>query len=822
MNSTMPLTPGDKLGRYEIVALLGKGGMGEVYHARDTRLGRDVAIKIANARFSDRFETEARAIAQLNHRNICTLYDVGPDYLVMEHIHGETLAARLARAAMQAGEAVDVAIQIAEGLEAAHARGVLHRDLKPANIMITPGGEVKIMDFGLAKLAEIVPRPEGETAPMTAPGQVMGTPEYLAPEQIQGEPPDRRTDIRAFGVTLYEMLAGTRPFRSTPARSIVRSILEDAPPSPSSTRAGVPKRLDAIVSKAMAREPAQRYQSTTQLLEDLRRAKEAGVRRRRPWLAIAAGAAVIFIGAGLWLTLRGRVEGKTAGGPQPKLEQITAFADAAVWPAISRDGKMLAFIRGPGTFASAGQVYVKMLPKGEPVALTHDGTRKLQTNFAPDGSRVTYTVVNQSGSWDTWIAPVLGGAPRLWLPNASGLTWLGADQLVFSEIKTGMHMSVVTAAESRTGQRNIYDPPTARGMAHLSRVSPDGKWVALAEMDALGWLPCRAVPVDGGSRGMVIGPARGGCTSVEWSPDGRFVYTTSNASGQPQIWRQRFPNGPPEQVTFGPAEAAGIAVAPDASLITSIGLSQGSIWMRENGSDRQVSGEGDAALPAWGDGFPSSVFSPDGATLYYLLKKGPSRGFASGELWAANLKTGANSAVLPGMAITSYDVSPDGTEIVFATIEAGKETKAWLTSVDRRQPPRQIAPMQAFGPVFGDRRNVFFRGIEGGASYVFRTDLETGETHKFRPEPAVNSPAISPDRKWLVMTTPFEGRGTPEPAKAYPVQGGDPLELCSGCFVSWSRDASTIYFTVAKEMGSRSLLCRCGGGRCFPSYPPGV
>ncbi len=153
----MPLAAGDKLGRYEVIALLGKGGMGEVYLARDTRLGRDVAIKTAHAHFTDRFETEARAIAQLNHRNVCTLYDVGPDYLVMECVAGETLAARLKRGPMAPGAAVDIAIQIAEGLNAAHARGVLHRDLKPANIMITAEGEVKIMDFGLAKLAEARP-----------------------------------------------------------------------------------------------------------------------------------------------------------------------------------------------------------------------------------------------------------------------------------------------------------------------------------------------------------------------------------------------------------------------------------------------------------------------------------------------------------------------------------------------------------------------------------------------------------------------------------------------------------------------------------------
>ncbi len=819
----MGLAAGDKLGRYEIVALLGKGGMGEVYRARDTRLGRDVAIKTSHARFSDRFEIEARAIAQVNHRNVCTLYDVGPDYLVMECVVGQTLATRLEAGAVPPGEAVGIAIQIAEGLYAAHARGVLHRDLKPSNVMITPAGEVKIMDFGLAKLAEVTPGCESETALMTVPGQVMGTPNYLAPEQLRGESASRHTDIWAFGVTLYETLVGARPFRSTPAKSIVRSILEDTPEGPSTVRPGIPKALDTIVRKSIARDPADRYQSVGDLLDDLRRVKTARSVRRWPWLAAAAGlVAIALVSAALWSNLRGRRGSESAKPAMPRLEEITAFADAADWPAVSRDGKMLAFIRGPGVSAAAEQIYVKMLPNGEPVSLTHDDNRKLQPEFSPDGSRLVYTVIDQNGSWDTWTVPVLGGAPRLWLPNASGMTWRGADELVFSEIVTGMHMAVVAAAENRTLQRGIYDPPTPRGMAHISRVSPDGMWVALAEMDALGWLPCRAVPIDGSTRGTVIGPATGGCTNVGWSPDGRFVYTNSNASGEPQIWRQRFPGGKPEQVTFGPADAAGIAVAPDGSIVTSIGLSQGSIWVHEKGKDRQVSGEGDAALPAWGDGFPASLFSPDGETLYYLVRKGVSRGFASGELWGANIKTGANVAVLPGLAITSYDVSPDGSGIVFAAIGTGEGTRIWFTPVDRREPPRQIASMPAFGPVFGEGRTVYFRGVTGDGSYIFRTDLATGATEKFRPEPVVNSPAISPDRNWVVVTTPFEGRGTSEPSKAYPVHGGDPVNLCSRCFVSWSRDAGTIYFTVAGEMGpSKSLAVPLRRGRMFPALPPG-
>jgi len=174
------------------------------------------------------------------------------------------------------------------------------------------------------------------------------------------------------------------------------------------------------------------------------------------------------------------------------------------------------------------------------------------------------------------------------------------------------------------------------------------------------------------------------------------------------------------------------------------------------------------------------------------------------------------------MAISSYDISPDGNDIVFAAVEAGRETKVWQSRADRREPPRPITRMQASGPVFGDARTVYFRGVEGGFSYLFRADLATGATEKFRPEPVVNSPTISPDRKWVVVMPFFEGRGPVELAKAYPVQGGDPVALCRRCFVSWSRDASTMYFTSLGEMGSlKTLAVPLRGGKMFPALPEG-
>ncbi|MGH9619533.1 MAG: serine/threonine-protein kinase, partial [Bryobacteraceae bacterium] len=208
----MSLSAGQQLGPYEIVAPLGAGGMGEVYRARDPRLRREVAIKISSAHFSNRFEIEARTVAALNHPNVCAIHDVGPDYLVMELVEGETLSDRLRRGQLPMEEALAIAKQIAEGLEAAHERGIVHRDLKPANVKITPEGVVKILDFGLAKTAvqRIGPTDSTLTSPATIAGTILGTAAYMSPEQAQGKAVDRRADIWAFGCVLFEMLAGKR------------------------------------------------------------------------------------------------------------------------------------------------------------------------------------------------------------------------------------------------------------------------------------------------------------------------------------------------------------------------------------------------------------------------------------------------------------------------------------------------------------------------------------------------------------------------------------------------------------------------------------
>src|SRR5580698_1909427 len=204
----MLLSVGDKLGSYEIVSAIGKGGMGEVWKAHDPQLGRDVAIKISAQQFTDRFEREAHAIAALNHANICTLHDVGPNYLVMELVEGPTLAERIAEGPVPLEAALTIAKQIADALEAAHEKGIVHRDLKPANIKIKPDGRVKVLDFGLAKSGELPALTSDSPTMMSIPGMILGTAGYMAPEQAAGQPVDKRADVWAFGVVLYEILTG--------------------------------------------------------------------------------------------------------------------------------------------------------------------------------------------------------------------------------------------------------------------------------------------------------------------------------------------------------------------------------------------------------------------------------------------------------------------------------------------------------------------------------------------------------------------------------------------------------------------------------------
>ena len=278
----MPLQPGTTLGPYEILSPLGAGGMGEVYKARDSRLDRIVAIKVlpehvaADPDLKQRFEREAKTISSLNHRHICTLHDIGEqdgvDFLVMEYLEGDTLAQRLEQGALPLDQALKVAIEIADALDKAHRQGIVHRDLKPGNIMLAEAG-AKLLDFGLAKYEAPtagIDETQLQTMAMTREGVVLGTLPYMSPEQAEGKPVERRSDIFSLGVALYEMTTGSRPFKGDTPAGLISSILRDAPTSVNDVRTDLPPRLDRIVTRCLAKDQNERFQTVRDLLNELR------------------------------------------------------------------------------------------------------------------------------------------------------------------------------------------------------------------------------------------------------------------------------------------------------------------------------------------------------------------------------------------------------------------------------------------------------------------------------------------------------------------------------------------------------------------------
>ena len=813
------LNIGSQLGVYEVIARLGAGGMGVVYKARDTKLGRLVALKFLRGDGKDaathaRLLREARNVSALNHPNIATIYEVGESdgrtFIAMEFVEGRPLNAALERGPLAPETAVRYALEIASALAHAHERGIIHRDLKPANVIVTGAGHVKVLDFGLAKRT-----PEADQsavtiseADMTKGSSFSGTLLYMAPETLRGEPSDARTDVWALGAVLYEMLIGTPPFEGRTAYEISSAILREPPKSFPSH---VPLRLQTVIQRCLSKEREHRYQRASEVhavLEaigadvigppapsvapsGLDLSSPSASRGRKKKFAIAGIAGVILVGALAWGGYALYEANKPAPPPASSEAwvQLTDFADSAVSPALSADGKILAFIHGSQTFFGYGEIDAKVLPNGDPVELTHDGSMKMSPEFSPDGSTIAYTVFT-GGDWTTWTVPVLGGEARRSYPNVEGLTWIDPDHTLFSHIISGTHMSLVTGGASPDAPRDVYVPPRDRGMVHRSAISPDHKWVLLAEMDNAGWLPCRLVPFDGGSPGKQVGPPNAACTYAAWSPDGKWMYLNSEAGGRFHLWRQHFPDGQPEQITSGATEEEGIAVAPDGrSLITSVGLRQNTIWIRDRSGEYQISSQGYAEQPR---------FSHDGRKLYYLVRRhGISGQFVSGELWVADLATRHSQRVVEGFEVTGFDISPDDKQVVFSATGQNDLPSIWLASLDLQFAPRKFDSTTAEDqPLFDRSGNVYFRASEGTHNFLYCMKSDGSGRRKVYPDPILELHSVAPDGRWAIAWASLsKDTGLEAHNYALPLAGGAPHMICSGyCGSSWSVDGK--YFVT--------------------------
>ena len=455
----MTLVPGTRLGPYEILAPLGQGGMGEVYKARDTRLDRIVAIKVLPAhvandpQFRERFDREARAISSLDHPHICALYDVGEQdgtsFLVMQSLEGETLAKRLEKGALPVAEALTIAIQVAEALTAAHRAGITHRDLKPGNVMLCKAG-AKLLDFGLAKTQSIVAQgfsPANASAlptmsaALTAQGTILGTFQYMAPEQIEGQEADARSDIFAFGAVLYEMLTGRKAFEGKSQASLIGSILKDTPPPLSALQPLAPPLLDRIVQRCLSKDPDERWQSAADLKIELQWVTHSAVapastalasRSPRLWQWTSAALLVALLGALAVNAFSTRETSTTASpvvfevAPPDGATFITPYSPGGQARfALSRDGHTLAFV----AVSADGRQQLWIRPLALTTARLLAGTDGADAPFwSADGRYIGFSVQGKLK-----YVEADGGTPQTLsdVPFPQGATWNRENTVVF-------------------------------------------------------------------------------------------------------------------------------------------------------------------------------------------------------------------------------------------------------------------------------------------------------------------------------------------------------------------------------------------------------
>ncbi len=496
---------GQTLGHYEIRERIGAGGMGEVYRARDTKLGRDVALKILPPEIAqdpqrrERFEQEARAVAALSHPNIMTIHEFGADqgqlFAVAELLEGETLAERLFQGPIPPRKAIELAAQIADGLAAAHAHGIIHRDLKPANIFITADGRLKILDFGLAKLEQRGQGPgQSATLPLeTDPGTVLGTAGYMSPEQVRGETVDARSDIFSLGAVLYEMLSGFRAFPGDSTADTMGAILRDEPGPLHEKDLSFPESLDRIIQHCLEKNPEERFQSARDLGFALRNTSpsseselvphkiSARTRRRSPLVAAAVAGWVIALASLGWFHLR-----EPEMQPPPRMTTITHTGRD--WsPTTSPSGEMIAFVSDRD---GVPRIWLKQLTGGGEEPLT-DGLDDLP-RFSPDGSQLLFVRKQDAGGHALFRTSVVGGQPRKILEHVFSADWSPTgDRVAFLRVKPvgEGNVIVVGVADVQTGEERIVSTEIENRLCYGIRWSPDGRRIALGETALMGVVP---------------------------------------------------------------------------------------------------------------------------------------------------------------------------------------------------------------------------------------------------------------------------------------------------------------------------------------------
>ncbi len=786
----MPLAAGDRLGPYEILARIGAGGMGEVWKARDTRLDREVAIKTSAEQFSDRFEREARAVAALNHSNICHLYDVGSDYLVMEYIEGTPL-----KGPLSLSKALDYAAQMLDALDSAHSKGITHRDLKPANILVTKSG-IKLLDFGLAKQSAPL-KDTDVTQALTQRGQIVGTLSYMSPEQVQGRDADARSDIFSFGLVFYEMLTGRRAFDGESAASVIAAILEREPPSVAEV---APAAIDRVLHRCLAKDPDQRWQSARDLKAALEVAGQsqpqapAGAVRasRLPW-AITAAAVIAAAVAG-WLmwprpTGEERMLQFQVEAP-PAAEFVLGVGGGS---AISPDGSMITFV------ATAGvpKLWIRHLDSA--TARDLPGTEGAQYPFwSPDSRSIGFFASGKLKRLDIAGGPVVSLADA---PSNRGGTWNQEGTILFAPSVIGGLMRISASGGSAVplttpkparqgvsrrwpeflpgGRQFLYfaglgdvqltgvylgslDRPDERprlvaSPAGAHYVTPRGKipgyllWLRQATPTvqvfdpARGQLSGEAVPLPGA--GAVAMLARNNYPGLSVSNDGTILFQSGRDLFQ-MTWLSR------EGKVLGNADPSGqadqynaVRIAPDGRHAAAAVLdASGSydIWTIDfaRGVKTRMTTAGRGLMTIW---------SPDGSKLVYY----PPSGTALFETSASG--AGSEDAIHKSSSpVYADDWSPDGRYVIFEELTPESHLNLWLL------------PM---GP--GDRKPVPY--------------LRTSSNQ--------SNAQVSPDGKWLAYASDESGQYQVY-VNSFPTAGDARGQVSNGGgnYARWRRDGKELFY----------------------------
>jgi serine/threonine protein kinase len=782
----MPFSAGDKLGPYEITALIGKGGMGEVYRAHDSRLGRDVAIKVSAARFSERFEREARLIASLNHPNICTLYDVGPNYLVMEYIEGES-----PKGPMPLDQALSIARQIADALEAAHEKPIIHRDLKPANIKIKPDGLVKVLDFGLAKMHE-PPGEDGDTIPLglTEAGAILGTPAYMSPEQALGKKADKRTDIWGFGIVLYELLTGERPFNGKEMGDILESVVKE---QPDLSRA--PVEVRRLLQSCLEKDRNKRLRD----IGDVWRQLESGTEVPRqtevrptklPWIVAAiAMAAALALG---FLYFRAPVEA-------PRVIRFSVLppekaALAPQGPAISPDGRRLALV-----VTSGGQNSIWLRDLDSFAFRPVPGTEDARDPFwSPDSRFLAFFGGNKLKKIDLSVPSTPGPALTLCDCNEGidGGSWGRGD--------------VILLTPGYPPDGGLFQIPAGGGtLTPVTHVEAGGEvfhGVPWFLPDGRHFL-YRAVHAVKEESATYVGSLDSKVRQLAFTGDGQGVYASP---GYLVFTRDRILMAQPFNAAKGQVTGDAVAIAADpvgvrVNDLPLFSLSQNGVLVFASGAaggNRQLTWLDPTGKPVGTIGQPSPVLfdepeiSPDGGTVAFETH--------SFDIWLHDLTRGGDSrfTFTPGRA--AYPVwSPDGSQIAFGAPGAGsivyqRATKGQAQDVALDSDARVKRPSDWSRdgryiieetqsakkrheiwvlPLFGDRKPF---------AYLHTEFNETGAK-------------LSPDGRWLAYVSDKSNRNEiyvttfPKPGTEWPISisgGGRPV---------WSRNGKELYFISADQ-----------------------